>query len=107
MTLKLHSYFRSSCSWRVRIALNFKGLDYETIPVHLVHDGGQQHSEEHRKLNPMGQVPVLIVDNEPLGQSMAILEYLEDKHPSPALIGSTPEEKAATRMWHPGIRMPG
>jgi maleylpyruvate isomerase len=86
MSYKLRSYFRSSCSWRVRISLAYKGLSYETIPVHLLKDGGQQHGEPHRHANPMRELPVLMVGDEPLAQSMAILEYLEEVHPSPSLL---------------------
>ena len=77
----LLGYWRSSSSWRVRIALNWKGLPYGTVPVHLVKDGGAQHHPEHRAVNPMGQVPVLLEEGIPLSQSMAILEYLEETHP--------------------------
>ena len=86
MRYTLRSYFRSSCSWRVRISLAHKGLSYETIPVHLLQDGGQQHGQAHRAANPMRELPVLLIGDEPLAQSMAILEYLEDAHPSPALL---------------------
>ena len=58
--MKLHSYFRSSASYRVRIALNLKGLDFESVPVHLVQDGGQQHAEDFVQLNPNQLVPVLV-----------------------------------------------
>ena len=88
MSMTLLSYWRSSCSWRVRIALNFKGSSYETLPVHLVKDGGEQHTEAHRARNPMREIPVLLVDEQPLAQSMAILEYLEEVHPDPALLTS-------------------
>ena len=70
----------------MRIALELKGLTYDTVPVHLVQDGGQQHGTEHRAVNPMREVPVLLDDNEPLAQSMAILEYLEETVPEPALL---------------------
>ena len=98
MTLSLRSYWRSSCSWRVRIALHLKGLDFETIPVHLVEGGGQQHSEQHRALNPMRELPVLLVGDDPLGQSMAILEYLEETHPTPALLPTSPLDRARVRQ---------
>ena len=78
MSYTLRSYFRSSCSWRVRISLAYKGLSYETIPVHLLKDGGQQHGDAHRGSNPMRELPVLLVGDEPLAQSMAILEFLEE-----------------------------
>uniref|UniRef100_A0A667H213 Maleylacetoacetate isomerase n=1 Tax=Lynx canadensis TaxID=61383 RepID=A0A667H213_LYNCA len=65
----LYSYFRSSCSWRVRIALALKSIDYETIPINLIKDGGQQFSEEFQALNPMKQVPALKIDGITIGQS--------------------------------------
>nr|KAF6484782.1 glutathione S-transferase zeta 1 [Rousettus aegyptiacus] len=65
----LYSYFRSSCSWRVRIALALKSIDYETIPVNLLKDGGQQFSKEFQALNPMKQVPALKIDGITIGQS--------------------------------------
>ena len=98
MGLVLRSYWRSSCSWRVRIALNLKGLSYETVSVHLVADGGQQHGEEHRSLNPMRELPVLLVDGEPIAQSMGILEYLEETHPEPSLLPEAALDRARVRQ---------
>ncbi len=98
MSLILRGYWRSSSSWRVRIALNWKGLTYENLPVHLVADGGQQHSEDHRALNPMREVPVLLVDDEPLAQSVAILEYLEETQPTPPLLPKEPLARARVRQ---------
>ena len=98
MDYTLRSYFRSSCSWRVRIALAHKGLSYATIPVHLLQDGGQQHGEAHRQANPMRELPVLLVGDEPLAQSMAILEYLEETHPTPSLLPSDPLGRARVRQ---------
>ena len=98
MSMVLRGYWRSSCTWRVRIALNVKGLSYDILPVHLVADGGQQHGEAHRQLNPMREVPVLVVDEEPLAQSMAILEYLDEAHPSPPLLPSDLLERARVRQ---------
>ena len=98
MNLVLRSYWRSSCSWRVRIALNLKGLAYETLPVHLVEDGGQQHTDAHRSVNPMRELPVLLVNDEPIAQSIAILEYLEEAHPSPSLLPSDSLERARVRQ---------
>ncbi len=98
MAYALRSYFRSSCSWRVRIALAHKGLSYQTVPVHLLHDGGQQHSGPHQTLNPMRELPVLLVDNVPIAQSMAILEYLEESHPSPAMLPTGALPRARVRQ---------
>jgi maleylpyruvate isomerase len=83
----LRGYFRSSATWRVRIALGLKALPFEVVPVHLVQNGGEQKRPEHRALNPMAQVPVLLLDDGyALTQSMAILEYLEEAHPAPPLL---------------------
>lgn len=76
--LTLYSYWRSSAAYRVRIALHLKGLEFKTIPVHLVRQGGEQHAEAYRSVNPQGLVPVLRHGNEVLTQSMAICEYLDD-----------------------------
>lgn len=84
--MKLYTYFRSSAAYRVRIALNLKGLDYEAVPVHLVRDGGQHLLEPYLALNPSGLVPTLQDDSLLLTQSMAILEYLEEVHPQVALL---------------------
>ncbi|MFL5358266.1 maleylacetoacetate isomerase [Archangium sp.] len=100
--MKLYSYWRSSCSWRVRIALKLKGLAYEYAPVHLVKDGGEQHGDAYRAINPMRTVPTLELTEggqvRRLSQSLAILEYLEERHPSPALLPAEPYLRAHTRM---------
>jgi len=93
--VKLYSYWRSSCSWRVRIALNFKGIPHEIVPVHLVR--AEHDQAEHRGRNPMGQVPVLAVDEGFLSQSVAILEYLEERYPTPALLPADPWQRAQVR----------
>ncbi len=95
--MKLYSYFRSSAAYRVRIALNVKGLDYETVPVHLLKEGGQQNSEVYRRLNPTGLVPTLVDGEVAIGQSIAIIEYLEETHPEPALLPADPAGRARVR----------
>ncbi|OBS79047.1 hypothetical protein A6R68_18586 [Neotoma lepida] len=102
----LYSYFRSSCSWRVRIVLALKGIDYETMPINLIKDGGQQStmalspqfSKEFQTLNPMKQVPALKIDGITIGQSLAIMEYLEETRPIPRLLPQDPQKKAIVRM---------
>jgi maleylpyruvate isomerase len=98
MELELYSYWRSSCSWRVRIALSYKGLDFHYAPIHLVRDGGEQHSGEYRLRNPMEEVPVLYVQGQALSQSTAILEYLEEVYPEPALLPNSAMERARVRQ---------
>ncbi|RUS70196.1 hypothetical protein EGW08_022040 [Elysia chlorotica] len=93
----LYSYFRSSASWRVRIALAMKDVKYDYKAVHLVKDGGEQNSEEYRKLNPMGLVPSLEIDGHILTQSLPIIEYLEEKYPEPALLPKDAYGKAQVR----------
>jgi maleylpyruvate isomerase len=100
--VKLYGYWRSSASWRVRIGLELKGLSYDYVPVHLVEGGGQQHAEAHRRRNPLRQVPVLELESEGtthlLGQSMAILEYLEETYPTPPLLPRDPFARARVRQ---------
>jgi len=96
-TLKLYGYWRSSAAYRVRIALNLKGLAYENLPVHLVKDGGQQHSADYRALNPQGLVPLLIDGDERIGQSLAIFEYLDEIFPLPPLLPDDPADRARVR----------
>ncbi|XP_045418887.1 maleylacetoacetate isomerase isoform X5 [Lemur catta] len=94
----LYSYFRSSCSWRVRIALALKGIDHEMVTINLIKDGGQQFSKEFQALNPMKQVPVLKIDGITIGQSLAIIEYLEETRPTPRLLPQDPKKRASVRM---------
>ncbi|MGK0362227.1 MAG: maleylacetoacetate isomerase, partial [Bradymonadia bacterium] len=86
----LYGYWRSSASWRVRIALHHKGLAFETVPVHLVEEGGRQHQAAHLARNPMGQVPALQTPDGMLTQSLAIIEYLDARHLEPGLLSADP-----------------
>ena len=92
--IRLYSFWRSSASYRVRIALNLKGLPYEYVPVHLVRDGGEQNAPAYRALNPQGRVPLLVDGDFRLAQSLAILDYLESVKPQPALCPSDPRQRA-------------
>lgn len=95
--LKLYSYWRSSAAYRVRIALNLKALDYAIEPVHLVRDGGQQHADDYAALNPQELVPTLRHGGRVLTQSLAILEYLDELWPEPALLPEDSDGRARVR----------
>ena len=95
--LTLYSYWRSSAAYRVRIALNLKGLAFKTIPVHLVRQGGEQLGEAYRSINPQGLVPVLLHRGEVLTQSMAICEYLDACFEHYPLLPSDPLQRARVR----------
>jgi len=97
--MKLYGYWRSSATYRVRIALNLKQLDYDYEPVHLVKDGGEQFSDSYHSLNPSQLVPTLVDDNAlALNQSLAIMEYLDEAYPSSAqLVSGDAKRKALIR----------
>lgn len=95
--LTLYSYWRSSAAYRVRIGLNLKGLAYETRPVHLVRDGGEQHADDYRALNPQALVPMLVDGERRITQSLAILEYLDETFPKPALLPADTRGRARVR----------
>lgn len=95
--MKLYTYFRSSAAFRVRIALNLKGLAYDAVPVHLARGGGEQHQPGYRMLNPAGLVPALEDRGQVLTQSLAIVEYLDETHPQPPLLPGSPAERARIR----------
>jgi len=93
----LYSYFRSSASWRVRIALAHKDIKYETKAVHLLKNGGEQNTDEYKKLNPMSQLPSLCIDGITLTQSLPVMEYLEERNASPSLLPKDMAGKAKVR----------
>jgi maleylacetoacetate isomerase len=96
--VKLYSFFRSSAAYRARIALNLKGLTYETASVHLIKDGGHNKRPEFRAVNPQMRVPALVTPTgEVLIQSLAIIEYLDETHPEPPLLPKDPIGRAQAR----------
>jgi maleylpyruvate isomerase len=96
--VKLYSFFRSSAAYRVRIALNLKGLAYETVGIHLTKDGGRNRSPEYRAVNPQMRVPALALPGgEVLIQSLAIIDYLDEVYPEPPLLPADPIERAQVR----------
>lgn len=98
--LKLYDYFRSSACFRVRIALNIKELSYESFTIHLLKEGGDQLKAAYREINPQGLVPTLQVSNTHyLTQSLAIIEYLEETFPQPALLPADPLLRAHNRAF--------
>ncbi len=106
--LKLYSYFRSSASYRVRIALHWKELPFEYVPVHLVKEGGKQNSAEFRKVNPMGHVPALDHDGFVVSESVAMIDYLDSLAPARRLIPTDPKKRATvlqiTELLNSGIQ---
>jgi maleylacetoacetate isomerase len=95
--LVLYGYWRSSAAYRVRIALNLKGLAYESRPIHLIREGGEQHAPDYQALNPQGLVPALVDGGRVFTQSMAIIEYLDETRPTPALLPTDPVGRARVR----------
>lgn len=96
-SLRLYTYWRSSAAYRVRIGLNLKGLHCEQVPVHLVRDGGEQHAPAYQAINPQELVPVLMHGQRVVRQSLAILEYLDETFPEPALLPATARARARAR----------
>ena len=97
MKPQLYSYWRSSAAFRVRIALNIKGVDYEVLPVHLNKNGGEQLSEAYASKNPNRLVPLFDDGKNSIHQSLAIIEYLDEVAPQPALLPSSPIDRAWVR----------
>jgi maleylacetoacetate isomerase len=95
--MKLYTFFRSSASYRVRIALNLKGLGYEQVPIHLRRGGGEQFGAAYQAINPQSLVPALEDGGRIFTQSLAIMEYLEEKYPQPPLLPRDPADKAVVR----------
>lgn len=95
--MRLYTYFRSSAAYRVRIALNLKGLDYEAIPVHLLKSGGEQLQPSYRAVNPAALVPALDDDGAIVTQSLAIIEYLDEKHAPAMLLPADAASRARVR----------
>ena len=99
--MKLYTFFRSSAAFRVRIALNLKGLPYESVPKHFARN--EHRAAEYLALNPQGLIPALAVDGVVLSQSLAIIEYLNDRHPQPPLLPADPIDRARVRSMVLGI----
>ena len=95
--MRLYTYWRSSAAFRVRIALAFKGLAYESVPRHLLRDGGEQRRPEYLAMNPQGLVPALEHDGHVIAQSLAICEYLEEIWPQPPLLPADARGRAIVR----------
>jgi len=95
--MKLYTYFRSSAAYRVRIALNLKGVGVEYVPKHLLRAGGEHLFDDYLAVNPQGLVPSLEHDGRVIGQSLAIIEYLDEIHPQPPLLPGDPGERAVVR----------
>ncbi len=96
--IKLYGYWRSTAAYRVRLALNIKQVSYSQQSVHLVKDGGEQYQPEYQSLNPQGLVPTLVDDGIVIGQSLAILEYIEEKYSQYPLLPSNVAERAMARQ---------
>ncbi|WP_404403038.1 maleylacetoacetate isomerase [Idiomarina seosinensis] len=95
--MTLYGYWRSSASFRVRLALYLKQLPFDYQPVHLVKEGGEQHQSAYRQLNPSSLVPTLVIDDKVMHQSLAIIEYLDERYPQSPLLPAAPDERASVR----------
>ncbi len=97
--IQLHNYFRSSTSYRVRIALHYKDIPFDYFPVHLLNNGGEHHRAEYKDLNPLEEVPSLVHDGKVIAQSFAIIEYLEEVFPKNSLLPPSAFERAKMRQF--------
>jgi maleylpyruvate isomerase len=97
--MKLYTYFRSSAAYRVRIALNLKGIAYDAVPVHLLRNGGEQLGDAYRAVNPAALLPALEDDGNVIGQSLAIIEYLEETHAQRRCCRKTRQAAPACARW--------
>lgn len=95
--MKLYDYYRSTACYRVRIALELKGIAFDTIEVHLVQDGGEQNSSEYKAINPQSLVPSLEVNGQIITQSLSIIDYLEEIYPQNPLYPTDPLSKACAK----------
>ncbi|MEH6412493.1 maleylacetoacetate isomerase [Pseudomonas sp. NPDC089395] len=93
----LYSYYRSTSSYRVRIALELKGLSYDVCPINLIKDGGEHHSASYLEINPQGRVPALVDESVRVIQSPAIIEYLEEAYADKPLLTGSPADRALAR----------
>lgn len=96
--MKLYTYANSSAAYRVRIAMNLKSIKPEQVFVHLLKDGGEHHKAEYHALNPQELVPTLVVGGRNIGQSLAIVEYLDETHPTPRILPHHPLDRARVRQ---------
>lgn len=97
MSPRLYGYWRSSAAYRVRIALNYKGLEWESVPKHLTRSGGEHLAPDYLARNPQGLVPTLADGEFMLAQSLAIIEYLDETRPAPPLLPADPQSRATVR----------
>lgn len=97
--LILYTYYRSSSAYRVRIALNFKGLSFQSRYVRLLEEDGDQHAEEYLGINPQGLVPTLIDGEQRIMQSIAIIEYLQERYPQPSLLPDKLDKRVQVRAF--------
>ena len=97
--IRLYDYWRSSAAYRVRIALNLKGLSYESLPVNIAPGADEQKADAYKSVNAQMRVPAVEVDGQRAGQSMAIIEWLDETYPEPALLPSDPWARLQARSF--------